>query len=209
MAVAEDFMLLALKHDDGKPLIGHLQLECGLAAAVLVELARSGRIDVQGDVVVVRDSTPLGLEQEDAALARIAAEDAHDPQWWVGSLRRGLAEGVMRRLVAGGDVKEERVRRFGVFPEVRHPSTDGAADRSARERLTAVIEGGPVDPDSLALLSIAHATGLDRVLFPEADPAVIERTIDEADAIGDAVTKVIRNVLAAMVTVLAAVTAAM
>jgi hypothetical protein len=209
MAVADDFMLLALKHDDGKPLIGHLQLECGLAAAVLVELAQAGRIDVEGDVVVVRDAAPSGLPQEDAALARIVAEDAHDLQWWVGSLRRGLAESVMTRLVAGGDVAEERVRRFGVFTQVRHPLTDHAAGRLVHERLSTVIDGGPPDPDSLALLAIAHATGLDRVVFPGADPAVIERRIDEADAIGDAVTKVVRHVLAAMVTVLAAVTAAM
>jgi hypothetical protein len=211
MALADDFMLLALSPDDGKWLIGPLQLQCGLAAALLLELTQAGRIDLDGDAVVVRNSSPVGLPQEDAALVRIAAEDTHDLQWWVGSLRRGVVEEVLARLTEGRVVSEERVRRLGIVPEVRHSLVDPAGRQAVRERVAAVLEGGTVDANGVALLGIAHATGLDKVLFPGADAATIQRRIDEAatGAVGEAVTKVIRQVLVAIIAVLAAVTAAM
>jgi hypothetical protein len=79
MAVVENLMLLALK-EDGSPLVSHLQLEYGLAAGLLIDLARDGRIDVEGDTVVVGDSSPSGSADENAALARIVAEKPHDLQ---------------------------------------------------------------------------------------------------------------------------------
>ncbi|HET9654774.1 MAG TPA: GPP34 family phosphoprotein [Kineosporiaceae bacterium] len=209
MTVAEDFTLLALMDVDGKPLIGNLQLECGLAAALLVELAEQGRIDVDGDGIVVRDVTPLGKPDEDAALARIAETKPHDFAWWVSSLRSGLAQTTLARLVAQGVVTEERVRRFGIFSHTRHPLADPGSAHAVRERLSAVLQGESAEPRAVALLSLSHATGLDRLILPESTPAGVEQRLNQlgATATADAVAKVVKNVNAAVVAAVTAATA--
>jgi hypothetical protein len=211
MTVAEDFVLLTLNEVDGSWLVGNVHLECGVAAAVLVELVEAGRITVDSDAVVVRDAAPTGLVTQDVALARIAAQDVHDPQWWVSALRRGAAESVLAQLVACGAVTEQRVRWLVFFSQLRHPPVDPAVRRLVRERLCAVLAGGPADVRDLALLAIVHATGLSSTLFPGTDPADIERLIDEAGEgpVADALVKVIRQVLAAVLALLAASAAAM
>ncbi len=201
-------MLLALD-DEGASRLGNLQLESGLAAAAVVELVEAGKIDLDGDIVVVRDAAPSGRPQNDSALARIVAEGPHDVQWWVNSLRVGSAGSTLVRLVADGVVTEERVRRFGIFSQVRYPLVDPASGRAVHERLAALIGGGPADPGTVSLLAIVHATGLDRIVFPGTDPADIQRLIDVAGTgvISDAVKEAIRHILVAVVAVMAALTA--
>ncbi|MBP2708357.1 GPP34 family phosphoprotein [Microbispora sp. RL4-1S] len=207
MSLAEDFLLLALREEDGKPLIGNLQLECGLAGAVLVELAAARRIDVDGEQIVVRDPAPLGTPEEDATLARISEEEPHDLQWWIRSLRSGLYERTLARLIARGVVDEQRRRPLGILPSTRHLTIDPAPARELRRRLSAIFDDAPADPGTVALLAIVKAGTLDRVILPEIDPDTVERRIrelSEGEQVAEAVAKVIKYIQVALVIVVSA-----
>jgi hypothetical protein len=210
MTAAEDFLLLAVG-EGGGPLIGQLQLGCGLAAAVLVELADAGRLDIADGRVVLRDPTPLGTPDEDAALAELGSAAGHDLQWWLRSLRPGLYDRILARQVARGVVTLQRGRLLGIVPAANRPVADAAQVAALRERLSAVLDGQrPAAGRDVALLAIAHATTLDRAVFPALDVAAIEGRIVEAGeaeaGVAQAVTQVVRQLQAAMI---AAMTAAL
>ncbi len=208
MATAEDFMLLAMRDDAaGGPLIGNLPLECGLAAAILMELVDAGRIDTTGDRVVVRDPAPVGVAELDDVLARIVTEQAHDLGWWVRSARSGLYGRFLAKLVARGVVTQQRGRVLGIFPTSFPRLADTTAGHELRDRLEAVLGAGAADPRDVVLLAIVYATGLDRMIFPTIAADVVERRVRQLgeDALAAAVTEVVRQVRAA---VMAAVTAA-
>src|ERR1044072_8144044 len=118
--IAEEVLLLAYDEEQGRQLIGSSELDgalggavlAGLAAALggalLAELTVGGRIDLADKKVTVLDATPVGDEELDAALARIAAESkARKPEWWVQRLHSGkLRRRLLSRLAERGVLDE-------------------------------------------------------------------------------------------------------
>ncbi len=198
MTIAENLLLLALDEDGGER-ISRLRLECGLAAAVLVELQQAGRIDLDGPTVALRDSTPVEMPGPDRALARIAAEPPYDLEWWVRWLRPGLLEEFRGRLVQRGIVTEEHRKRLGLFPTTDRHLADPGHSAALRARLAARIEGAPGPDDELILLSLAHGTGLAQVLFDLPQGW-------RPDGLSEAVAEAIRKVTAAVAAAAAAAT---
>jgi len=191
MTIAEDFLLLAMRAEDGRPLVSIIRLQCGLTGAVLADLALAGRITLDGAAVTVSDPTPVGTPDEDAALDRIAAEQPHDLHWWLMDLRRDLQERIIARLVTRGALGEKRQRTMGIFSQTIHPSADPALERQALARLTSLIDGAPPEPESLLLLAIVHATGLDEVIFPQVEAGAIEARLAEQADLSELVQQIV------------------
>lgn len=53
----EEYLLLALDDDKGKFVIDSTRLHYGFAGAVLLELALRGKIQVEGEKLILRDDT--------------------------------------------------------------------------------------------------------------------------------------------------------
>ncbi|MEV7907880.1 GOLPH3/VPS74 family protein, partial [Streptomyces anulatus] len=80
--IAEEVLLLAYGEVEGRQLVGSSELDAALGGSLLAELAVNGRIDLADKRVTVLDPTPLGDEELDATLARIAAEPKErKPEW--------------------------------------------------------------------------------------------------------------------------------
>lgn len=206
VTIAEELLLLAYREEDGKQLIGSTHLDSALGGAVLAELAVNERVDLSDKRVAVVDPTPLGDDELDATLARIAEEKPRKPDWWVSKissskLRRRLLTG----LAGAGVLTEERGRVLGVFPTTRWPEADGRVEAEVRERVTSALAGFDPDARTAVLIAVMHASGLDRKAFPDASEARVKEIAEGAWA-ADAVAKTIAAVHAAIVT--AAVTAA-
>src|ERR1044072_1906891 len=106
--IAEEVLLLAYDEEQGRQLIGSSERDAPLGGALLAELTVGGRIDLADKKVTVLDATPVGDEELDAALARIAAESkARKPEWWVQRLHSGkLRRRLLSRLAERGVLDE-------------------------------------------------------------------------------------------------------
>jgi len=162
--IAEDLLLLVTDDTTGKPIVGSTELEHALAGAVLLELAMSGRVDVEkgtgfgrGGRVVVTDASRTEDPVLDDALARIADKQRR-PESVVGALRKGLRTRLYQRLADQGILRMERGRVLGLFPSTRWPAVDSAHERQVRHALHDVLVVG-VEPQPRigAIVSLLYA----------------------------------------------------
>jgi hypothetical protein len=210
VTIAEEVLLLAYQPDTGRSQIGSAELDAAVAGAVLAELALSGRIDLDGTKVVAADTSPLGDEELDTALARIAGEKKErKPEWWVGKLNSGkLRQRLLSRLAERGVLSERQTKILGIFPSTRYPENDPGVEQEIRARVESVLAGAEPDERVAMLIAVLHACKLDRKAFPDAGKDRFKE-IAEGEWAGVAVRKAIAAVYAAVnATTIAAVAAA-
>jgi hypothetical protein len=204
VTIAEELLLLAYREDDGKQLIGATRLDAALGGAVLAELAVNERVELSDKRVSVVDTTPLGDDELDATLARIAEDKPRKPDWWVSKissskLRRRLLTG----LAEAGVLAEERGKVLGIFPTTRWPEADGRVEAEVRKRVASALAGSDPDARTAVLIAVMHASGLDRKAFPGASKERVKEIAEGAWA-ADAVAKTIAAVNSMIVTAAAA-----
>ncbi|GGO13217.1 hypothetical protein GCM10010116_26630 [Microbispora rosea subsp. aerata] len=205
LTIAEEVLLLGYREDTGKPIIGSVELDCALAGALLAELAVRGRVDLDGAKVVPVDRTPMGDEELDTTLTRIAEEPRpRKAEWWVGKLRAGkLRKRLLTRLAARGVLSEQEGKILGIFPTTRYPELDPSPEQGVRERVRNVLAGAEPDEHTAVLIAVLHAAKLDRKAFPDAPKSRIKE-IAEGHRTAEAVRKTIASVHAAVATAAAA-----
>jgi hypothetical protein len=159
--LGEDLVLLSIGPDSGRVRTAQ-KIGYGLMGSELVRLAASGRVDVQAGRIIVRSTAPTCHAELDAALAIIAASRRPPrTQSWVGRPRRDITSSYLERLAAAGFVtKEGRLL-------TRWRVVDAQRVTDARARLDAIaVPGAELDQAQVALGGLAHAIGLDAVLYP-------------------------------------------
>jgi hypothetical protein len=159
--LGEDLVLLSLGPGSGRVRTAQ-KIGYGLMGSELVRLAASGRVDVQAGRIIVLGGAPTGHAELDAALASIAASRRPPLAGrWVGHPRRDICAAYLERLAAAG-----RVRREGRLL-TRWRIADVERMTEARARLEAIaVPGAELDQAQAALGGLAHAIGLDAVLYP-------------------------------------------
>ncbi|WP_203719436.1 GOLPH3/VPS74 family protein [Asanoa siamensis] len=179
--LAEDLLLLGYE-DDGTPTPDSGTLDYGLAGAVLVELALEGRIRLAAGRVHVDEPAFTGDRVLDHGLDRITGygRDA-TPGELLDGIRGGLRDRVLEGLVARKVLRRE-THRILLVPHPRFPSATGGqppVETETRARLTAFVNGGPADPRTHALATLAVAAGLTASAFPDTPRTQIERRLAE------------------------------
>jgi hypothetical protein len=216
--IAEDLLLLVTDDATGKPIVGSTELEHALAGAVLLELAMSGRVDVEkgtgfgrGSRVVVTDASRTGDSVLDDALSRIA-EKSRKPESVVAGLRKGLRARLYERLAEQGILRMEQGRVLGLFPSTRWPAVDSAHERQLRQALNDVLVVG-VEPEPRigAIISLLHAIkAVPKVVGSRENKKAVQaraKAISEGTWAAAAVRKAVEAVNAATVAAVAAVAA--
>ncbi|WP_157248449.1 GOLPH3/VPS74 family protein [Nonomuraea typhae] len=199
VTIAEEVLLLALGEEDGRQLIPSMQLDSALGGAILAELAVKERLTLTGKKVTVVNSAPLGDDELDAVLTRIAGDGKERrPEWWVQKLYSGkLRKRLLERLAARGTLTEQRAKVLGLFPTTRWPEADGSVEAEVRARVAAALAGSDPDAATAVLVAVLHAAKLDRKAFPGADPKRVKE-IAEGQWAGDAVAKLISTINSAI-----------
>jgi len=213
LTMPEELTLLMLDDSSGRlnevagPASGY-----ALAGSVLAELLLQGRVDTDGERLVVKDATPTGDALLDPVLARVAADpelDApdhpHGSRWWIETLGReadGFREAVFARLVSRGVLREEEGRFLWIFPERRYPAVSDKEEREVKARLTGVIfdDQAPETRDAL-LIGLCRAAGLlPLVLAPEAldkaEPRIAQ--VAEVEALSRTLGNAVRDIFVEM-----------
>ncbi|WP_245691291.1 GOLPH3/VPS74 family protein [Sinosporangium album] len=198
--IAEELLLLAYSEEEGKPLVSGTQVDTALGGAVLAELAILGRVSLEGKKVVLQDSTPVGDDELDSALTKIAeSRTERKPDWWVYKFYTSkLRQRLLTRLAERGVLSEERVKVLGFIPLNRYPERDPSIEQAVRARVTDVLGGAEPDERVAVLLSLLKACRLDRKAFPDADKQRIKE-ITEGEWAGAAVKKTIDSINAVVI----------
>lgn len=160
-----------------------------VAAALLVDLTRQGRLLVSGSgqdlQVAVQDATPVGDDLLDAALQAVAS---HERTGRVTKLLGVLpsSDQVLDRLVTEGKVTVETGRKFGMLKVRRHHPTPAAARDALTARLQGVLlEGAEPDARTAALLSVLAIDRRLRAGVPEGQrPDVYRRVLSVRESTG-------------------------
>jgi hypothetical protein len=208
ITLGEQLMLLSLDDESGAEQ-ETAKAACAIAAASLLELALAGRIDVTGEVVTVRDPSPVGTPYLDAQLGEIAGRDKpRKVKDWIEHLKNGAVSGATQGLLDRGLVKEEVKKVLRLFRVRRYPEADGSVEAALRQRLDAVVlQGGTPDERTAGLVALLHGAKLHRLAFPDAEKRLVERNM-AAVAQGQWVAPAVRQVLDAMEAALIAILAA-
>ncbi|MFJ7078668.1 GPP34 family phosphoprotein [Streptomyces sp. NPDC098781] len=205
--LGEQLLLLSLDDKSGTAKES-AKVAPAISAAVLVELALAGRIDVTDDRVTVVDATPLGEPALDTALADIDGTDkARSTKDWIIRLGTDAVAGANRGLVEKGLVREEKKKVLGLFPVRRYPEADGSAEAGVRQRLDAVVlRGAAPDERTASLVALLHGAKLHRLAFPDADAREV-RTAMESISNGQWSAKAVRDAVRAAEEALAVIVA--
>jgi hypothetical protein len=195
--LAEELLLLA--HDiRGKCRIVPAAMDCGVAGALLSELALAGHVTVADSALAAADGAHTGDPILDELLAGIVATP-RTPREWVTRLRgSGLTGRLLARMVESGQVEVDHHRNYGLFAETWYPVRDIVALWEAHQRVV-IAATTRVVPDrrTLALGAIAEAAGLGKVLFATSgDWRVLCERMREASE-GDWAAEAVRRTIGA------------
>jgi hypothetical protein len=194
--LAEELLLLA--HDiRGKCRVASAAIDCGVAGALLSELALAGHLKLDGSVLVAAGGPSTGAPVLDELLAEVAASP-RTPREWVTRLRgSGLTERLLTQMVERGQVEVDHHRNYGLFAETWYPVRDIVALWEAHQRVvSAATTRVATDRRTLALGALAEATGLGKVLFATSgDWRVLGERMREASA-GDWAADAVRRTVA-------------
>ena len=173
--MAEDLALLA-RDDNGRQLMRSSVRDCGVAGAMLADLAAAHRLGyVARGLVVVTDRTPTGHEPLDKVLEWISASGAksgreRSPREWVRTLASRKRSGELE-LLLGFDER---------LPDHSH---NAALRAQILTRLGEVFASGTQPgPRTAALAALVAACGVSRKLFPGVDRRVRKRCLAEVSA---------------------------
>jgi septal ring-binding cell division protein DamX len=102
------------------------------------------------------------------------------PKAWVGHPRKHIRDAYLSRLVSAGALSPER---GGLFGQRRYRVADEDRAAAARVRLDAITRSaGPVDVTSAAVGGLAHAVGLDHLLYPGSGARPLRKRLAEIAA---------------------------
>ncbi len=186
---AEEILVLVLDEGRGE-LAANLparSLDLALAGAVLMDLALEDRIDTDLDRLMLVDSTPLGNDILDPALADIAEEgESHSTAYWLGRIAgRGdqIRHAALARLIERGILRSEAHGLLSLVPSVsrsrRYPAVDGRSVEETRLRIMRILFSDDVpDPRDIAVIALANACGVFRTILSAEEREQVRDRID-------------------------------
>jgi Golgi phosphoprotein 3 (GPP34) len=176
MLIAEEYLLLSLNDETGKPRIGSDRLEPALGGALLAELALRERVGVtppeagwsKRGRVTITNLTPTDDPELDTALSKLAENEGKKVKDLLSSfaakknrLGHGVRDRLLERLAAAGMLVRTEGTVLGFIPRTTWPAGDPAAEDDIRRRLQAALIGGQQPTErTVALIALLHVTGL-------------------------------------------------
>ena len=165
LVLAEQALLIALDDEKGRDSAGWGS-DAGLAAALLLDLARVELLEVEADgkLFAVDGAQPGHELLRDAYTTIRGSSKPRDAKGWVDRLPRELkplGRRLARGLVLRGILSEKHSKRLGILPTTRFPTVDAAPERELRERLIGVLVAGrdPTEEEAL-LVGLLEPLGL-------------------------------------------------
>jgi hypothetical protein len=160
--MAEELLLL-LKDELSAALVASSPLSCALAGAIMVELALTGRIDVNDDPgggLVVSNGSPTGDEVLDEGLAVVAACKDCDPSEAMAVLGERLRTRLVARLAERGARRRADTAVLGLLRRATWPVQDLTHEQElCAAMVDTLVRGTEPQPLTGALIGLLSAVG--------------------------------------------------
>ena len=174
ISLIEEFLLLTLEDGGGEfDSLPEIYLNCGIAGAVLMDLALRGRIDSDLDGVFAVNAAATGDKILDHALADIVNEPRRlGAQHWIKHLAHNahaMRRSALSALCARGILRQSDHAFLWVLKERRYPLVEGQKRLEAKRRILALLYNDDIPtPADAALTSLADASFVfERILTPK------------------------------------------
>ena len=196
LTLAEQLLLLALDDETGKLLpLPDRALDYALAGAILADLSRVGRVEINRDNIAVVDANPVHSVPEDLGLLDLNQANETSLRGALSHLAgdaHGLRKRVAGQLVQKGVLREEDHEFLWIFHFSRFPLADPNTENAVKQRLRNRIRDAsiPLTDSDHVLISLIHACQLEGLLFSDDELAGCRDRIAEiatSDRIGKAV----------------------
>ena len=212
--LAQDLFLLCLNERNGR--LRSSIANYGFAGAVLMVLAETERVRVDGKKLLVHDTSSTGNNLQDEVLERLSrAKRPRSLQAWVSSLASGIRRfpsKVAEPLVHDGVLSDDIRKFLGLFPMHYYLVRDPGRHSEVIERVRAILlQMREADTESVALIALGKSLGLINRLFTRDERKIVKPVLKELtskDAMAQAVSGSIAAVQAAIAGAVAASTAA-
>jgi hypothetical protein len=217
MLIAEEFLLLSLDRQSGRPMLGAERLRPALGGALVAELALMERIGItpheagwsRRGRITITNLSPTDDAELDEALRKLAESEGKRVKNVVSDsaskkvrLSYGLRERLLARLAKAGVLEQREGTVLGFIPRTTWPAGDHAAEDDVRERLQSTLVSGLTPTErTLVLTALLHVTGLlPKVVTTEDKRAVKARAkqLTEGDSVAKAVKDAINEGTAAV-----------
>ena len=218
MLIAEEFLLLSLNNESGKPMLGNDRLGPALGGALVAELALMERVGVtphdagwgKRGRITITNLTPTDDPELDEAMRKLAESEGKKLKDVLSDfaskkvrLSYKLRERLLERLAKAGVVKEQEGTVLGFIPRTTWPAGDRAAEDDVRERLqSALVSGVTPTERTLVLIALLQVTGLLPKVVTTDDKRALKaraKQLTEGDWAAKAVKDAIDDVTAATV----------
>lgn len=180
--IAEYYLLTCLDQH-GKLLTQTHTVRVGLAGAVLTDLARRGCLYVTRDLVIVKATTDVELEEPLAAVLQIMkdAPENQDAEQWINRFSRpALMDAIIEALQARGDITVVTKRFLGMVPRTRYVPEEsyGRMDMYVRLRATLLGRDTALDASTWPLVQLLYSTDVLTRLFPGLQNKMVKERLD-------------------------------
>jgi len=208
VTLVEEILLLLLDEEKGTlPPVPQLTLHFVLAGGILMELAINNRIDCDINTLNIVDQEPLNDPILDQYLKKICEEPEHqDVKFWINSVADDgatIVELGFNRLVERGILGETEKRFLWVMKSRSYPMIDGTVEREVKLRIMNILYSDEIPSQrDVVIFCLMDACDMFRTLL---GPVELNRMrgrisdISKLDLIGQATTKLIREIQVALV----------
>ncbi len=208
LTLVEEILLLLLDDEKGTlPPVPQLTLHLVLAGGVLMELAISNRIDNHIDTLEIINDEPLNDPILDQCLSKICADPTHkDVKFWINAIAddgASLVDLGFSRLVERGVLGESEKRFLWVMKTRAYPMIDGSVEREVKLRIMNILYSDEIpDQRDVVIFCLMDACDMFRTLLGPVELNRMRSRISDVsrlDLIGQATTKMIREIQVALV----------
>lgn len=205
---AEEILLVLLDDEKGTlPPIPQLTLHFVLAGAILMDLALRNRLDNDLENFRILDVSPTGEANLDEVLTQMADDkEGHDVKYWINTVADNGATLVERgfdRLVERGILARSEKKFLWIMKSCSYPIVDGSVEREVKHRIMNILYSEEIpDPKDIVVISLLDACDMFRTLLGPTEAMRVRERIDQVaklDLIGQATTKMIRDIQIALV----------
>ncbi len=208
LTLVEEILLLLLDDEKGTlPPVPQLTLHFVLAGGVLMELAINNRIDNHIDTLEIVSEEPLNIPILDQYLSKICHNpDQQDVKYWINAIADDgstIVDLGFKSLVERGVLGESEKRFLWVMKTRAYPMVDGAVEREVKLRIMNILYSDEIpDQRDVVIFCLMDACDMFRTLL---GPVELNRMrgrisdVSKLDLIGQATTKMIREIQVALV----------
>ncbi|MEC7755801.1 MULTISPECIES: GPP34 family phosphoprotein [Roseivirga] len=169
----EEYLLLALDDEKGKFVIDSTRLNYGFAGASLLELAVRGKVEIDGERIILTDNAyepEIALNKVIDVVSQLKSPTLKDCLKELAEKTGEIKDDTLQHLINKGILRREEHKILWIIPTEQYPTADLSPESKVRKRLDDVInDEANVEPHDLMLLSLIDATDLTQEAFRDQD----------------------------------------